>query len=230
MTRRISKFGWLCGLMFLGSAAFAQTTPDTSVAAALNTLGTRSGVVFAGEVTAIRHTGGVVEVEFQVDQNLKGAATGSYVLREWAGLWVAGQRRYWVGERAVVFLQEPGKGGLSSPVDGMEGILPLSPAGDASTGLSVDVQRLRTRVLRAAGAPMDGSATPMSLAAVALAVQPPPVGAPSPIEPPTPEPLPIRPLPTHKVPTVWANPQPDEPQQILQGSQTRTPESFDATH
>ena len=180
MVLRISKCNWLCGALLLSASAFAQIAPDTSVAAALNSLSARAGTVFAGQVMAVRHVGGVVEVEFQVSQNLKGPATGSYVLREWAGLWAAGQRRYWVGERAVVFLHEAGKSGLSSSVDGMDGILPIMPAGNITTGLSVDVdvQRLRTRVLRPAGAPLVDSATQMPLTAVALAVQGLPVSPP----------------------------------------------------
>jgi len=235
MVLRIAKFGWLCGGLLLGAPAFAQTAPDTSVAAALSSLSTRSGVVFAGDVIAVRHVGGVVEVEFQVDQNLKGPATGSYVLREWAGLWAAGQRRYWVGERAVVFLHDAGKSGLSSSVDGMDGILPISAAGSVAAGLSVDVQRLRARVLRAAGAPMVDSATQMSLTAVALAVQPPIV---VPVIPPIatpirhPLPLPIRKLPIILLPlqAPGSTPQNDEQEPILRAPVRTLPESLDAGH
>ena len=43
---------------------------------------------------------GVVEVEFRVDQAVRGcAAGGTYVLREWAGLWAANDARYRVGQR-----------------------------------------------------------------------------------------------------------------------------------
>jgi hypothetical protein len=190
-----------CGLLLgLGTvSAFAQTIPDATVAAALRSLSDRAGVVFAGEVSAVRKVGGVVEVHFSVDQNIKGQATGGVVLREWAGLWAAGQRRYWVGERAVVFLHDAGKSGLSSSVDGMEGILPLTLAPDSTAStdavpsLLVDVQRLRTRVLREAGAPMVDASPQMTLAEVALVVNPPPAG-PQPIAPPINVPI-GRPIP-----------------------------------
>jgi hypothetical protein len=240
MVRSISKFGWFCGVVMLGVPAFAQTAPDTSVAVALSSLSARAGVVFAGDVIAVRHVGGVVEVEFQIEQNLKGAVSVSYVLREWDGLWAAGQRRYWVGERAVVFLHEAGKSGLSSSVDGMDGILPISAAGNVSAGPSVDVQRLRARVLRAAGAPMVDSAAQMPLAAVAMVVQPQPVGAPVtlPVRSPNPEPLPlpIRALPTHEVPVMGPSipnlgPPTNEPQPILRAPETRTVQgASDAGH
>jgi hypothetical protein len=155
-------------------------------------------VVFAGEVTAIRHTGGVIEVEFRVDQTLKGAVSGSYVLREWSGLWVAGQRRYWVGERAVLFLHQPGKSGLSSSVDGMEGVLPITPT--ASAVLAVDVDRLRTRVQRDLGTPMAEVGVRMSIAEVTTAVvgQTAPVAAPPQL--PRPVPRPVRPSPIQALP------------------------------
>jgi hypothetical protein len=232
MVRRISIFGWFCGVALLSAPAFAQTAPDTSVAAALGSLSARSGVVFAGDVIAVRHVGGVVEVEFQIEQGLKGAVSGSYMLREWAGLWAAGQRRYWVGERAVVFLHEAGKSGLSSSVDGMDGILPILAVGDVSAGLSVDVERLRARVLRAAGAPMAESAAQMSLAAVALAVQ----GASGGVPVPGPMPLPVRALPTHVVPVLRpllpdAEGQTYEAQHILRAPETHiVPEAINADH
>jgi hypothetical protein len=168
ISEHISKYGLLCGLLVVlslfaaATPAFPQAAPDATIAAALRNLGDRAGIVFAGEVTAIRPLGGVVEVDFRVDQALKGQSTGIVVLREWSGLWTAGQRRYWLGERAVIFLNPSGTNGLSTPVDGMDGILPLTP--DA-----VDVQRLRTRVLRAAGDPMVSSSGSMSLAALTTA-------------------------------------------------------------
>lgn len=208
MVSAILKCGWLRAILFAllfaklfanipaPAPALAQTLPDTTVAAALHSLGARAGVVFAGEVTAVRHIGGVVEVQFRVDQNLK-RASGVYILREWSGLWAAGQRRYWVGERALVFLHDPGKSGLSSSVDGAEGILPMVPA-SGTAGLAVDIQRLRTRVLRASGSAMVQSRATMSIVEVAAAVRgaPAPI-APAPIAPPSLEPRPI----THPIPS-----------------------------
>lgn len=148
------RYGLVVVAMALASACAAQQ-PDTSLEGALANLAQRAGVVFAGEVTAIRHIQNVVEIDFRVDQALKPAA-GEYTLREWGGLWAAGQRRYWVGERAVFFLHAASGAGLGSPVDGMDGVLPMGPDG-------VEVRRLRTRVQREVGQPMDGGPETISL-------------------------------------------------------------------
>ncbi|MEO7028688.1 MAG: hypothetical protein ABI147_04730 [Acidobacteriaceae bacterium] len=218
MSSAISKCGWLCALLFASLPALTQTLPDPTVAAALNNLGARAGVVFAGEVTAVRHVGGVVEVQFRVDHNVKGAAAGGYMLREWAGLWAAGQRRYWVGECAFVFLHDAGKNGLSSAVDGGDGILPMLSASSAEP--TVDIQRLRTRVLRAAGTAMVESGASMPLNEVAAAVlgepSPPPIAPP--IEDPIPLPIrrrPIRILPVRPVEPIDDLLREDAPQPLL---------------
>jgi|GEM_PF-1258109 len=194
------KWGWVGGFLLYASPGFAQAAPDASLAVALASLTTRAGVVFAGEVTAVRPVGGVVEIDFRITQTLKGNASGSYTLREWAGLWADGQRRYWVGERTVIFLHSAGKSGLSSPVDGMDGVLPLTP--DASDTLSVDIQRLRTRVVRPVGMPMTDAAERMSLAQVASAVKNPSAQDPttSPVAAPADPPVVARPI---------TNPDPD---------------------
>jgi hypothetical protein len=205
-----SKYTWLFGLLVLlsllaaATPAFPQAVPDTTIAAALSNLAGRAATVFAGEVTAVRPLGGVVEVDFRVDQSIKGQPTGAVILREWSGLWAAGQRRYWVGERAVVFLHQAGADGLSTSVDGMEGILPLTP--DATSTLSVDVQRIRTRVLRDAGAPMVSATGRMSLAAVTTAVVGDPIFVP--VIPPILRPRPIlsRPMPIRPVSTILEQP------------------------
>ena len=189
----IAKFWSICGLFLGGICASAQTVPDASVNAALGRLGARAALVFAGEVTAIRRTGGVVEVEFRVDQTLKGAVSGGYVLREWAGLWAAGQQRYWVGERAVLFLHDPGKSGLSSSVDGMEGVLPITPTPAAA--LAVEVDRLRTRVQREVGTPMAEAGARLSIAEVTTAV----VGETAPVAAPPRRPRPV-PRPVRREP------------------------------
>jgi hypothetical protein len=196
ISQPISRYGLLCGLLLLlsffaaANPAFPQAAPDTTIAAALRNLGDRAGTVFAGEVTAIRPLAGVVEIDFRIEQSLKGQFSGTVTLREWSGLWAAGQRRYWLGERAVIFLNPPGINGLSSPVDGMDGILPLTPA-------AVDIQRLSTRVLRDAGTPMVASTGSMSLAAVTTAaLGNPPIG---PLRPPILKPRPITPQPVRPI-------------------------------
>ena len=134
-------------------AAHAQA-PDKSIEAALQSLHMRAAVAFRGEVLAVQRVGGVVEVQFRVDEWLKGGAGSAYLLREWAGLWAAGERRYRVGQRVVLFLHAAGASGMASPVDGLDGVLPMADA-DAGAALTpvqaVSVERLRTRVLRSVG-------------------------------------------------------------------------------
>jgi hypothetical protein len=126
-------------------------------------------VVFVGEVEKIEPKGGVVEITFAVQQPVLGVVGGSYVMREWAGRWTSGQQRYWVGERAMFFLHAPratadGGVGLSSPVEGMMGVVPVVPMG-TNGGALLDVRWLAARVRRTAGAPMVGAST----GAIALA-------------------------------------------------------------
>lgn len=76
---------------------------------------------------------GVVEVKFRVEQAVKGPAAGSvYTLREWAGLWSAmGGGQYRLGQRLLVFLYAPDARGMSSPVRGLDGAVPLRGVGVA---------------------------------------------------------------------------------------------------
>jgi hypothetical protein len=159
MRRVILTVVALClAVLVVGCArtAYAQASqvrgPDASVGAALRSLASRAGVVFVGRVTAIVPRSGVVEVSFAVEQPVLGAVDATYSMREWAGLWAAGQSRYRVGQRAMFFLHAPNAAGLSSPVDGMGGVVPVLANG--AGGEELDVRWLATRVLRAPGAPM----------------------------------------------------------------------------
>jgi hypothetical protein len=141
------------------SSYSAQTVED-----ALHQMSDMAGIVFVGQVVAVRRTGsedgasGVVEVEFLIEQAVRGCTAGStYVLREWAGLWSGGDQRYRVGQRLLMFLHEPGPGGVTSPVGGMAGAIPIRGAGsaprstDASTSPQLPVADLRwvgTKLLR----------------------------------------------------------------------------------
>jgi hypothetical protein len=159
---------WLLAGLGVGLMAAGAAAQETSVAAALQSLNARAGVVFSGQVTRIEKHAGVVDVWFHVDRAVKGGVGATYDLREWGGLWAAGQQRYWVGERAMVFLRPAAAGsGFSSPVDGMDGVLPQAK----SAGF--DVSRLRTRLLRAVGAPLPGSGNAMSLNEIVQTLAPP---------------------------------------------------------
>ena len=124
-----------------------------------------AGVIFVGEVTAIRQrTGengasGVVEIDFRVDDAVRGCTSGStYTVREWAGLWSAGDQRYRAGQRLLMLLHSPGAAGVSSPVWGTNGAIPvrgtssspeMASASSAATPLIADLRWVGTRLERA---------------------------------------------------------------------------------
>jgi hypothetical protein len=175
---RVRRWVWgavVAGVMLagaVGGGALAQQrgerVPASSVGGELRGLASRAGVVFVGQVEKIEPRDGAVEVTFAVQQPVLGVVGGSYVMREWAGRWTGGQQRYWVGERAMFFLHAPsgagsggaGSGGvgLSSPVDGMMGVVPVVPMG-AKGGALLDVRWLAARVRRTVGAPLEGAST-----------------------------------------------------------------------
>jgi hypothetical protein len=95
-----------------------------------------AGYIFAGKVLAIHYepvtaSGQVptVRITFQVQDGIRGARAGeSVTIREWAGLWNAGER-YRVGERVVLFLYPPSKLGLTSPVGAALGRFAIDQSG-----------------------------------------------------------------------------------------------------
>jgi hypothetical protein len=143
---------WLLWPAIAAAAQQGAVAPDVSVEAALGNLSRRAATVFVGQVVGIQRNAGVVEIRFRVDTPVLGQAGGSYTLREWAGMWPQGQSRYRVGERALVFLHGASSAGLSSPVDGREGVVPVMADRDGTVML--DVRRLSTRVLRQLGEPL----------------------------------------------------------------------------
>lgn len=160
---------WILGaVLAVGGGALGQqpveSVPATSVGGVLRGLASRAGVVFVGQVQSIKPEGGVVVVTFQVQKAVLGVVGGTYVMREWAGRWTGGQQRYQVGQRAMFFLHAPSAAGLSSPVDGMMGVVPVVPMG-ANADALLDVRWLASRVRRSVGSPMVGTDT----GAVALA-------------------------------------------------------------
>jgi hypothetical protein len=147
---------WLLWPAIAGAQQAVVAAPDASVSAALANLSQRAAIVFVGQVVDIRRNAGVVEIQFRVDTLVLGQTGGSYTLREWSGMWPPGQWRYGVGERALVFLHGTSAAGLSSAVDGGEGVVPVMADTDGTVLL--DVRRLSTRVLRQVGQPLsDGS-------------------------------------------------------------------------
>jgi len=152
---------WLLWPAIAGAQQAVVAAPDASVSAALANLSQRAAIVFVGQVVDIRRNAGVIEIQFRVDMPVVGQAGGSYTLREWAGMWPPGEARYRAGERALVFLHGTSSAGLSSAVDGSEGVVPVMA--DADGTVLLDVRRLSTRVLRQVGQPLDDGNGAMAL-------------------------------------------------------------------
>jgi hypothetical protein len=142
----------------LADASPQAAAPDTSITSALVNIASRASVAFTGRITKLERSGDVLEVSFLVEQALLGNPSGIYIVREWAGLSPLGQSHYVLGERIAVFLHAPGKSGLSSPVDGQEGIVPIVQA-SADQAPLLDLRRMATRVGRAMRQPLTEAET-----------------------------------------------------------------------
>jgi hypothetical protein len=113
----------------IAQAVFRNTAP------ALPAVVGRSGIIFVGKVTSIESSRetcclATVRVTFHVEQAMRGDVRvgEQFSIREWAGLWSGGPR-YRVGERLVLFLYPPSKLGLTSPVAGKWGRVPVTRDG-----------------------------------------------------------------------------------------------------
>ncbi len=140
---------WVAGLCFclMVTGAWAQTQVSSSdTADALLGLANQASVIFAGRVVSVTRSAGsgFVEVRFGIDEGILGCAGATeYVLREWAGLWTGRAPRYRVGARLLMLLYGRGPSGMSAPVGGMDGVIPLvgtgsSPVPDANGTMSAD--------------------------------------------------------------------------------------------
>lgn len=128
--RAVAVVSLLTGAIAWGQAATSagsQTVTDV-----LHEMSNRADVIFMGQVLAVRLPGGagpasgIVEVDFRVDQAIRGCRAGEpYVLREWGGLWAGNSQRYRVGQRLLMLLRAPSAAGLSSPVGGLDGAIPI---------------------------------------------------------------------------------------------------------
>jgi hypothetical protein len=114
-------------------ATAAPVVQPQTVVDILHQFSDKADVIFAGQVLAIRRPNdGVVEVEFRVDQAIRGCTAGTpYVLREWAGLWAGDNQRYRVGQRLLMLLHAPSAAGMSSPIGGLDGAIPIRQSGAA---------------------------------------------------------------------------------------------------
>jgi hypothetical protein len=117
-----------------GQAATAEPiVQPLTVVDILHQFSDKADVIFAGQVLAIRRpNSGVVEVEFRVDQAIRGCTAGTpYILREWSGLWAGDNQRYRVGQRLLMLLHAPSAAGMSSPIGGLDGAIPIRQSGAA---------------------------------------------------------------------------------------------------
>ncbi len=147
----------------LGVAGAAGPAMPAGLSAVLSDFASRAAVIFSGQVLAVTPSAGVVDIRFHVENPIRNCPqNGDYVLREWAGLWTAHPDRYRVGRHVLLFLTARSSAGLSAPVDGNDGIVPLvataeqpradasgtAPADASSSELTVDLRWLQTRVAR----------------------------------------------------------------------------------
>lgn len=142
--RKLFALLGMCMAVFPSSSrAQTATPPPQTIEEALHQMSDLASIIFVGEVTAIRErpgqqgASGIIEIDFHIDQAVRGCTAGStYTLREWPGLWEAGDQRYRIGQRLLMMLHAPGAAGISSPVDGMNGAIPVVPATSSSQMLA----------------------------------------------------------------------------------------------
>jgi len=122
-----------------------QTTND-----ALHAMSQLAGVIFTGQVIGVRRLDGVdgatgvVEITFAVEDAVRGVSGSTYTLREWAGLWPAGEEPFRVGQQFLMLLHAPGAAGLSSPVGGMDGAIPIRGSAQTQTTASAETVSAET--------------------------------------------------------------------------------------
>jgi hypothetical protein len=144
----------------------------------------QAAVIFAGQVIAVRRvpgTGGatgVVEIDFAIDDAVRGCSAGAYTLREWAGLWPAGEQAFRAGQRFLMLLHAPSAAGLSSPVGGMDGAIPIR--GGAASALLVAARVAIASAASASAANADTRVVDMRWVATRV-VRPVQYGAASPV-------------------------------------------------
>lgn len=141
---------WIaCGLALALVRASAQTVPAIAPETqdALRAMSQSAAVIFSGQVVAVRRLEGVVEIDFAVEDAVRGVSGALFTLREWAGLWT-GNDPLRVGQRYLMLLHAAGPGGLSSPVGGVDGAIPVS-GGGAADGRMVDLRLVAIQVPRA---------------------------------------------------------------------------------
>ena len=85
-----ARWGLLLLTALCAGSAAAQI--GAAASAELQLMAGHAAVIFTGQVVDIARNddAGFVDIRFHIDQSLRGAPqSGTYVLREWAGLWTA---------------------------------------------------------------------------------------------------------------------------------------------
>jgi hypothetical protein len=140
----------LLAMALATGTAQAQTSEPQTIDDALHGLSQQAAVIFGGQVVAVRRiegvngAAGVVETDFAVEDSIRGISGATYMLRQWAGLWPGGVAPFRLGQRYLMFLHAPGPSGLSSPVGGMDGAIPILERAVRV----VDLRWIGTRVVR----------------------------------------------------------------------------------
>lgn len=143
--------------------------PPATTEDALHQMLSESGIVFTGQVTAIRRveaangSTGILEIDFAVDDAILGTTPNStYILREWAGVAPNSDSTFLVGRRYLMLLHAPGPSGLSSPVGGPDGAIPILPTAEAASPAAPDAAGFAAQAALAQTAQDVNSAAPRS--------------------------------------------------------------------
>src|SRR5262249_17838675 len=102
----------------------------------LQQLTQKAGYIFSGTVLSVertppktQHEVATVQITFRVEQAVRGVSSRQILtIHEWAGLWDSGDR-YRRGEQVFLFLYQPSRLGLTSPVNGNYGRFKLDSNG-----------------------------------------------------------------------------------------------------
>lgn len=152
---RLRRVG-VCGALLVGalqSCSGQARAPQVGVATELQRLAAAAPTIFVGQIVRIERTNSVVDVTFRVEQAVAGAVGPTCTMREWAGLWPPGQNRYLVGQRVLAFLHAASGAGMSTPVHGAEGLVPVVVQGLNAPKL-LDIRRVAASAVRAPETPL----------------------------------------------------------------------------
>jgi len=153
MRLRFCHFLLLLALSVPTSAVVIKNPPAPSIPT-LQQLAQKAGYIFSGTVLSVERVQpksqnevATVRITFRVDQAVRGVSTReAFTIHEWAGLWDSGDR-YRRGEQVLLFLYQPSRLGLTSPVNGNYGRFKL----DSSGRIMLNAARLQALRLDQAG-------------------------------------------------------------------------------